>query len=199
MAHNRRYIAVGTITAVAVIVFVYTLVHAVYWAPESELTPPPGLGAAAAAQPASGVPLRLRIPSLNINAHVQRVGIARSGNMGVPNNFTDVAWYKYGPAPGQAGKAVIDGHVDNALSLPGVFKHLGTIAPGADIYIDTATTTVHFEVVAVESYDVSQVPTTHIFDTTGPPGLALITCDGVWIQGQHQYDKRLVVYAKLAP
>ena len=30
----------------------------------------------------------------------------------VPSKPTDVAWYKPGPAPGEAGDAVIDGHLD---------------------------------------------------------------------------------------
>ena len=98
------------------------------------------------------MPERLIIPKLSIHALVHPVGIRADGTMGVPSNFTDVAWYKYGPAPGEKGSAVIDGHVDNALALPGVFKHLSELAPGDDVYVETASSTeVHFIVTDVET------------------------------------------------
>ena len=194
-----KLVAAGTITAAAVVVFVYTLVGALWYAPQEEASSP-ALAAHAPAirAPLSSWPSHLRVPSLDINANVQHVGVGKTGNMAVPTNFTDAAWYKYGPLPGEAGSAVIDGHVDNALALPGVFKRLSEIQKGADIYVDAATTSVHFKVTDVESYPAPQVPVGQIFSNTGVPRLVLITCDGVWIQGQNQYDRRLVVYAQLA-
>ena len=46
--------------------------------------------------------------------------------MGVPTNFTDVGWYRYGPAPGTPGNAVIDGHLDGKSVPEAVFYNLGT-------------------------------------------------------------------------
>lgn len=201
MARDWRTLVAGTITAGAVIVFVTTFAHAVWYAPEQESAQPQlaALAAAAHAGAVAGAPLRLRVPALGIDAAVQQVGVGKTGNMAVPSNFTDVGWYRYGPEPGQAGSAVIDGHVDNGLSLPGVFKKLNTIAKGDDIYIATASTTLHFAVSDIELYPYTEVPTGSIFAATGPPRLVLITCDGAWVAGQRTYDHRLVVYADLRP
>jgi LPXTG-site transpeptidase (sortase) family protein len=199
---RTRLIAAGTITAAAVVVFAATLVHATVYAPEPQAAEP----ALAASAPATQVtpqdlPTRLRIPAINVDANVQHVGIAASGDgaMAVPSNFTDAAWYEYGPVPGMEGSAVIDGHVDNALSLAGVFKHLSELKPGDDIYVDSASTTVHFVVTDVEAYPVSQVPLQQIFNKTGGVYLNLITCDGTWEENQKMYNERLVVYAERAP
>jgi sortase (surface protein transpeptidase) len=82
-------------------------------------------------------PARIRIPSIGVDAFVQDVGIGKSGNMAVPTNYDDVGWYRYGPAPGEKGSAVIDGHVDNGFGLPAVFSRLSELEAGDDIYIDT--------------------------------------------------------------
>jgi len=183
-------------------VFAATLVHAVWYAPDIQVSD--SSSAIATTTPATlaanstEYPSRLQIPKLQVDANVQKAGIAKSGNIAVPSNFTDVAWYKYGSLPGQAGSAVMDGHVDNALSLPGVFKHLGTLAKGDNIYVQTVGgTQLHFVVSDVEIYPVADVPMTDITRTVGPPRLVLITCDGAWVQSQKMYDQRLVVYASL--
>lgn len=143
-------------------------------------------------------PQRLIIPALNISANIQHVGVAKSGNMAVPNNYTDVGWYRYGPTPGEAGSAVMDGHVDNGLALAGVFKHLSDVKVGDDIYVDTeAGKRIRFVVSAVNIYDYKNVPVKDIFSTDGVPRLSLITCNGAWIQSERTYNERIVVTAIL--
>jgi LPXTG-site transpeptidase (sortase) family protein len=187
------------IVAIAAGVFAFTLVHAVWYAPDIEVSDNSPVNTSTKAPIAgASTPLRLSIPKLSIDANVQRVGIAKSGSIGIPSNFTDVAWYKYGSIPGEPGTAVIDGHVDNALSLPGVFKHLSDIAVGDDIYVETASSTsLHFVVSDVEVYPYQDVPMDTILNKKGSPALALITCDGTWVQSVRSYDERLVVYATL--
>lgn len=143
-------------------------------------------------------PVRLKVPSLGIDANVQQTGLTKAGAMGVPTNFTDVAWYKDGPLPGQVGSAAIDGHVDNGLSLAGVFKHLGDIKEGDDVYIETKSgQELHFVVEEVADYPYKDVPTDRIFTRADKPRLNLITCDGKWVRADKTYDERLVVYAVL--
>ena len=53
-------------------------------------------------------PVTLRIAALNIDAPIEAYGVnKRTGQMDVPHNVTDVAWYRFGPTPGQAGSAVL--------------------------------------------------------------------------------------------
>ena len=188
---------------VAAFVFGTTLTHALY-VPDNEVvaTNTTDISPIASTHTATPdeYPVRLQIPSLNIDANVQYVGITAHGSMAVPNNFTDVGWYKYGPTPGSTGSAVMAGHVDNALALPGVFKNLQDIQPGADVYvIQKNGDQLHFVVDDVETYDVADTPTGRIFGSDGTARLNLITCEGTWIQSEHQYDHRLVVFTHLAP
>jgi len=144
-------------------------------------------------------PSRLIIPALGINAHVQYVGVNTKGNIGTPNNFTDVAWYSLGVVPGQAGTAIIDGHVDNGLGLDGVFKHLSSIQVGDEVdVVDKSGARTSFIVVNVQAYDYQNVPASALFGTgSASSSLKLITCDGAWVQGGDTYNERLIVTADM--
>lgn len=194
-------IIVATITLAAGVVFATTLVRATVYAPDHEVASTTLAAAAPAREATPGeLPERLRIPALKIDAYVRQVGVNGEGNMATPGNFTDVGWYKYGAVPGFPGSAVIDGHVDNALSLDGVFKHLKDLKAGDDIYIETASSTqLHFVVKEVVSYPRQEVPLDRLFDAKGGAYLNLITCTGDWVKDEKEYDRRLVVYSELAP
>lgn len=143
-------------------------------------------------------PVRLRVPVLGIDAHVQEVGVTSSGNMATPNNFTDVGWYKYGTPPGFHGSAVLAGHVDNGLALPGVFKRLNELAVGDDLYVETQDgSEALFRVVEIQTYPYTHVPRDVLFARTDTARLNLVTCEGTWVSGERTYDQRLVVYTEL--
>jgi LPXTG-site transpeptidase (sortase) family protein len=144
------------------------------------------------------VPIRLQIPSIGVNAEVEQVGQKEDGTMGTPKKFSNVAWYAPGPMPGQAGNAVIDGHVNNALTTAGVFAHLNKVTLGDTIVVFNASgTPISFVVTKIQEYPADMAPSNTIFATTGPSGLVLITCDGSWVPSQKSFDKRLVVFASL--
>lgn len=186
-------------TLSAFFIFGATLVGVFVGRAESEIYVP----AVAEAAPAGDVdadelPARLIIPSLKINADVQHVGIGASGNMAVPSNYSDVGWYRYGTVPGHLGSAVMDGHVDNAFGLPGVFKDLVNVEEGADVYVETKDGKRHrYVVTAVKKYHYKDVPTDVIFNAADAGRLNLITCAGAWIQSEKSYDERVVVYTIL--
>lgn len=143
-------------------------------------------------------PTNLLIPSLNINANVQYVGINAKGNMGTPNNFTDVSWYKPGTVPGEIGSAVMAGHVDNGLALSGVFKHLSDIKPGDEVFVVRKDgSRIRFKVDRVVAYNYKDVPTASIFGAADEAHLNLVTCSGDWLGDQKTYEQRLVVYTTL--
>ncbi len=196
-----KKITAGIVASAAVLVFGATLAHALLFAPDIEVpapnTPPATVIHKSVTQ--SEYPVRLIIPSLGIDANVQNVGITAKGTMAVPNNFTDVGWYKYGAVPGTMGSAVMAGHVDNALALPGVFKHLNNIKIGDDVIVRTKEgRDMHFIVEDVESYPVEDAPADRIFNNSDGAHLNLVTCEGDWLQKEHQYNRRLVVYTHFA-
>ena len=145
-------------------------------------------------------PSYLVIPSINVDAPVMDVGLAASGDgdLAVPPDATHVAWYKYGPKPGDEGAAVIDGHLDTVDTAQAVFYNLDELAPGDDIEIKTGTgETLTFKVTGTASvpYD---APTDSIFHTSSTvPQLNLITCTGDWVPSKKLYNERFVVYSEL--
>lgn len=149
------------------------------------------------AQSAASAPTRLQIPALKIDAAIQSVGKDKSGNMDVPNNSLDVAWYNLGPAPGAQGNAVISGHYDDSKG-PAVFYRLGKLKIGDTIsVINTDGSQRDFRVIEVASYPYTKAPIAKIFGFDFEHDLNLITCGGRWNSRTHTYNQRLVIYTRL--
>ena len=141
-------------------------------------------------------PTGLRIDDLGVAAPIDPYGIDEDGQMDVPDNVTDVAWYQWGPSPGEGGSAVLAAHVDLAGQGAGVFFDLDTLDPGATVLVDFDNgETQAFEVVARQTYDKDQLPLDVIFSREGPAVLTLITCGGGFDRSSRRYDSNVVVYA----
>lgn len=144
------------------------------------------------------LPARLVIPSIGVNAAVEQVGKKDDGSMGTPQTFGDVAWYALGSKPGGAGNAVIDGHVNNALTTAGVFDHLNQIQLGDTVTVtDASGASISFTVTKVQEYPADSAPDASVFATSGPSQLVLITCQGDWVPSAKSFNERLVVFASL--
>jgi LPXTG-site transpeptidase (sortase) family protein len=144
------------------------------------------------------VPARLTISSIGVDAAVEQVGKKADGSMGTPQKFGDVAWYALGSKPGEAGNAVIDGHVNNALTTAGVFDHLSQVQVGDVVTVtDASGKTLEFVVQKIQEYPADSAPDASIFATAGPSQLVLITCEGDWVPSAKSFNQRLVVFATL--
>lgn len=186
------------ITVTAGVIFLATAAQALFYNPDLEIAAPQLEAQAVALRDEQiGLPARLRIPSIEVDAAVQHVGINAKGNMATPSNFKDVAWYKYGPAPGASGSAVVAGHLDNGLGRPAVFWRLRDLQAGDTIEVTGEDGVIRrFVVTGAQIYPYKNVPTGEIFDPSGNARLALITCAGTWIPKEKTYDQRLVVFAE---
>ena len=145
-------------------------------------------------------PVRLFIPAIDVNASIEKVGVASDGDLAVPthNPWEDVGWYESGPYPGEQGSAVIDGHLDRPGGYPAVFWHLRDLHVGNKVtVIDTYGKTFHFHVTGIVFYSPQDAPIEQIFANNSGIYLNLITCAGDWIASQHQTTLRLVVYTIL--
>jgi Sortase domain len=81
----------------------------------------------------AGRPVSIAIPAAGVDARVVPVGLRANGTMEVPG--VDLAgWYEPGPRPGEAGPAVIVGHVDSRHG-PAVFFRLGELRRGDRIVV----------------------------------------------------------------
>ncbi len=159
--------------------------------PPASATPTPG---------GPGIPLRLLIPVIGVNAPIEQVGIASNGDLGTPSAspWIDTGWYVNGPRPGEKGSAVIDGHLNRPGNTPAVFWRLYQVRVGDEVdVIDSNGKKLRFRVTDVEYYTPQNAPYQLIFGNNSGKYLNLITCAGDWIPSQHQTTQRLVVYTRL--
>lgn len=146
-----------------------------------------------------GVPVKLKIPKISVDAAVSLVGLTQGGDMQAPTGGQEVGWYKMGARPGNNGTAVIAGHYGQWENGEGsVFDNLNKLQKGDEIYIqDENDATVAFVVRELKLYKQDQKdPAVFNFASDGKAYLTLITCQGAWNAGQSSYSDRLVVFAE---
>lgn len=142
------------------------------------------------------LPIRLLIPAISVDAKIQNVGIALTGEMEVPSNAVDVGWFKIGTRPGEVGSAVISGHIDGEDGEAGVFANLYKLKEGDLLYIeDDKGTSVTFVVRRKQIFDPGYAD--EVFSLNDSAHLNLVTCDGLWDGAKKSYSKRLVVFADI--
>jgi LPXTG-site transpeptidase (sortase) family protein len=142
-----------------------------------------------------GLPVRLKIPKINVDAAVEYLGLTFGGAMDVPKGPNDVAWFNLGPRPGEIGSAVIDGHYGWKDNIPAVFDNLFKLKKGDKIYIvDERGTTVTFVVKEIGIYPQNGDATNVFSSNDGKAHLNLITCEGVWNIALQNRPSRLVIF-----
>ncbi|MCM2425534.1 class F sortase [Streptomyces sp. RKAG337] len=143
-------------------------------------------------------PVRVRIPSIGVNAPLITVALDKDGWVGSPPPADKnlAGWFRNSPAPGAAGTSVIDGHVDN-LAGPAVFYGLGALKKGGRIEVTRKDgRTAVFDVYGVEVFAKNAFPAKRVYGDTGAAELRLITCGGGYTE-KGGYDGNVVVFARL--
>ncbi len=144
-----------------------------------------------------GLPKKLKIPTLKIDAAIEYVGIKPDGSMDVPKNINNVAWLKSGPRPGDKGSAVIAGHSGWFNKNPAVFNNLQNLKTGDIIYVeDDSGQLIPFVVKEKRFFD-PLAEASIIFNHQAGYHLNLITCAGKWDEKKKTYDRRLVIFTDL--
>lgn len=145
-----------------------------------------------------GLPVKLKIPIINIDTTIESVGLTPQGDMGVPNGIENSGWYMLGPRPGEKGSAVIDGHYGWIDGRPAVFNKINELVKGDILYIeDEEGIVTKFVVSASQTYNPSDDAETVFRSNDGKAHLNLITCQGIWENSQNTYSNRLVVFAEI--
>ncbi len=145
-----------------------------------------------------GTPVRFQIPKLGVDTAIESVGMDTKGNMDVPQNADNVAWYKLGYKIDSNGSAVIAAHFDKPDGSPAVFYSLSTLKTGDTVKVtDNHGTTVTYSISDSNAYPYDSFPLQQVFNSKGKSTLNLITCDGTWDKNKKTYNKRLVVSSSL--
>ncbi|MDM4782346.1 MULTISPECIES: class F sortase [unclassified Micromonospora] len=166
---------------------------------------PGALGAAGATGPAPAplprsAPVTISIPRIGVQAPIMSLGTNPDGTVQVPplDQAMKAGWYSPGASPGEAGNAVIVGHVDSAQLGPAVFFNLGALVPGDTIVVtrqDGASAT--FTVREVGSYPKTAFPAAQVYGPSDVPTLRVVTCGGVFDRTAGSYLNNIVVYAPM--
>ncbi|MEV7234896.1 class F sortase [Streptomyces sp. NPDC051020] len=199
--------AKGWLVAVAALVGVWLIQHGA----GTVLVPPqpttaqafaagPGVqpGSPVAAPLRPSTPVRLRIPSIKVDAPMTRLGLGSDGSLDVPpaENRNVVGWYKDGTPPGAKGTALVAGHVDNAKGRS-VFYDLGTLTKGSTVEVVRQDgSTAVFSLDAIEVYKNKDFPDRRVYGASPFAALRLITCGGGFSRDTG-YQGNVVAYAHL--
>jgi Sortase domain len=145
-----------------------------------------------------GRPVSISIPAAGVDARVVPVGLRADRTIEVPE--VDLAgWYEPGPRPGDAGPAVIVGHVDSRDG-PAVFFRLGELRPGDRIEVgQQGAGGRSFVVERVERRPKEALPAGRIWNRTREPVLRLITCGGSFDRSAGHYRDNIIVFAEAIP
>jgi sortase (surface protein transpeptidase) len=153
--------------------------------------------AAPSASARDASPARLQVPALGVDSVVDPVGVAADGQMALPEDVDRVGWYRFGPAPGRAGSAVIAGHVDDREQGLGALAPLSEAAVGTEVLVtDAEGTTTRWRIVSRELITKQVLPLDRLFARAGPPRLTLITCGGPFLPEFRSYRDNVVVVAE---
>lgn len=157
-----------------------------------KIIPPKGANA--------GLPVRLKIPKIGVDAALEQVGITPSGELGSPSGPTTAAWFAHGPRPGDAGSAVIDGHF-GYKNARAVFDNLHALQRGDVVSVeDEKGVSVTFVVRESRVYNPDENTAAVFASNDGNAHLNLITCQGAWNDARKSFSARLVVFTdKITP
>ena len=141
-------------------------------------------------------PVALRIPAIDVDARVTRLGLNKDQTVEVPSNPADTGWYRLGPPPGQQGSAVILGHVDS-MQGPAVFYRLRYLEPGDQVLVEAADgSTSTFRVIRLATYPNENFPAQKVYAAPGRRRvLNLVTCGGKY-DPESGYQANVVVYTR---
>ncbi len=140
-------------------------------------------------------PARVVIPRLDVVAPVAPVGVGSQGALVVPDSPADVGWYHGGSLPGEAGVALLTSHVDTRREGRGVFAGLVRLEVGDRVEIVSADGAEQQWTVTARTQHAKDALPDHLFDRSGDPTLALVTCGGPFDPSSRSYRDNVIVWA----
>lgn len=144
------------------------------------------------------MPVRVRIPSIEVDTIIESVGVDSEGRMDVPKDAGHTSWFSPGFKPGEKGNAVLAGHFDREDGSPAVFWDLSKLQNGDEIIVeDERGEEFKFAVINIQNYPYDDFPMEEVFGANDKARLNLITCRGEWNTVTNNYSHRTVVFSEL--
>jgi hypothetical protein len=144
-------------------------------------------------------PVSLSIPALDRMSDLIETGLRSDNRLEVPpgDEGSPASWYNGSPTPGEAGAAVLLGHVNSLTDHSGVFYEIKLLEKGDEILVKRKDgSTAVFQVYKNKEYVKAEFPTKDVYYPVPGAELRLITCDG-YDKPNRLYASNRVIYAKL--
>ncbi len=125
-----------------------------------------------------GVPTKLRLPSLGVEAPVTQIGTNRSNTLVPPSDYTTVGWWGSGRRPGaQHGTAILAGHT--VATGGGALDDLEHLQAGDQVIVERSGKPLSYVVASVQTYLKSELAhrAGRLFAQSGPSRVAIVTCE----------------------
>jgi Sortase domain len=156
--------------------------------------------AAWAAPLSRSAPEKIKIPRLGVSAPVGTLGLRSDGRIEEPplSRPNLAGWYKGGPSPGEAGPAVILGHVD-ANRQRAVFYRLSELQAGDRVEVTREDgRTAVFAVQEVRRVAKAKFPAQQVYaEDLDYPSLRLITCGGAFNPSTGHYVDNVIAFTRM--
>lgn len=142
-------------------------------------------------------PVTVLIPSIGVDTSLEELKVDGAGVLEPPTRADKAGWFAKGIAPGDAGPAVIAGHVDSKTG-PGVFFRLPELRPGAEVLVEREDgSKLTFVVNHTYSTEKAAFPTAAVYAPTPLSELRLVTCGGEFDRVAGSYRDNVIVEAVL--
>lgn len=140
------------------------------------------------------LPIRIKIPAINVNARLEYVGLTPKGIIWIPKGLSNAAWLNISPLPWDIGTSIIDGHFGYIKNIPGVFNNLYKLQKGDKIYIEYSDKQITFIVRELRTYKKNDNTSDLFWEKDWESHLNIVTCDWIWNNKIKNYSDRLVVF-----
>lgn len=143
-------------------------------------------------------PIQVRYPAINAELPVEPRGVADDGQMDLPDDAGQAAWYQFGMTPADdAGTTVIAAHAGSEETPFGPFYGLLEAQPSDEVtVVDESGEEHRYQVTETQQLGKDGLDFTPYFQRSGAHQLVLITCGGQWVPEQGSYTDNVIVVAE---
>ncbi len=134
-------------------------------------------------------------------ARVLSVGLKSNGEIGVPANIYDVAWYNRSNRQGDNQVIFLDGH-SGGVNQTGIFKKLPNIGTGDIITLERGDSLISkYKIIENRKIYLDNFSSQQMSELFIPKDnketVVIVTCTGKWLKDRKTYDQRVIVRAIL--
>lgn len=146
---------------------------------------------------ADDAPRILRIPKIELESRVRRVGVSLSGEPVGTSNIFDVGWFEQNGKPNASGAVLMNGH-SIGPTKNGIFANLKQLQPTDIITVELGNgTVVTYRVSKVQEYPLNQIDMSAAVQPIDPTkkGLNLMTTSNRYSTRSDVSYRQLIVFA----